>query len=252
VYLYLEVRGDGGACGSLSFSETIAERLSCPVSCVQGVVAEEAPFVYAFAASLAIGSIVLLFAPLFRYLRDSAAGRSLVGVAVIGLLGMSFAAIFAIFFTSSDSALFLPIAAVTVVLRITSPTLFYRGIRERLEDRDTWSMVRVLLAVAFLGFTALLLYGLYNLLAGNVPPWQVTLSEQLAMAVGAAFLILRTTYRFRPRFAMELWPFWVSGTAFAVAFIVIAPYAFSGFAIAYWISGIVGWIAGFIVLRFVE
>lgn len=216
------------------------------------VAAEEAPFVYAFAAVLATASIVLLFVPLFRYLGDVAASRSILGMAVLGVVGLVLAAIFAIFSTSSDSALFLPIAAVTVALRLASPTLLYRGMRERLEDSGTWPLIRPGIALVFIGFTVLLLYGLFNLLSGSRPPWQVTLSEQLAMAMGASFLILRTALRFRPKFAVELWPFWVSATALAVAFIVIAPYAFSGFAVAYAISGIIGWIAGFVVLRFLE
>lgn len=212
----------------------------------------EAPFVYGFAASLAIGSAVLLFVPLFRYLRDSASSRTLLWIAFIGLLGLSIAAVFAVTTERSDSAAFFPVAMVTVALRLTSPTLLYRGVRVRFEARRTWPAVRVLLAMAFVGLASLLLYGLYHVLIGQPVPSSIALSEQLAMAIGASFLVLRTAFRFRPQFAVELWSFWMSATAFAVAFIVIAPYAFPAFAIAYSLSGLFGWVAGLFVIRFID
>jgi len=215
-------------------------------------VSAEASYVYAFAVSLAIGSAVLLFVPLFRYLRDVAAGRSPLLLAVGGMLGLSVAAIFGITSAPSDPALLLPLAAVTVVLRLASPTLLYRGIRDRLEARRTWPAIRLFLGIAFVGFAALLVYGLIAVLLGQVPPWPATLSEQFAMALGASFLVLRTAYRFRPRFTAELWSFWMSATAFAVAFIVISPYAFPAYAMAYWVSGLLGWMAGLVALRFAD
>jgi hypothetical protein len=209
----------------------------------------EVPFVYGFAAALAIGSAVLLFVPVFRYLHDAAASRSLLWVALIGLLGVCIAAVYAITTASSDSAGFLPIAAVTIVLRLSSPTLLYRGIRDRLDTNRAWPAARLLLALTFVGFACLLAYGLFHQLIGQPLPPPIALSEQFAMAAGASFLILRTAYRFRPRFSAELWSFWLSATALAVAFIVIAPYAFPAFAIAYVGAGILGWIVGVVVLR---
>src|SRR5688572_4272429 len=148
----------------------------------------EVPFVYGFAASLAIGSAVLLFVPLFRYLHDAAASRSLLWITVIGLLGVSIAVVYAISTASSDSAGFLPIAAVTVVLRLSSPALLYRGVRDRLDTHQAWPALRVLLAVAFIGFASLLAYGLFHLVIGQPLPPPIALSEQFAMAVGASFL----------------------------------------------------------------
>lgn len=212
----------------------------------------EAPFVYGFAAALAIGSAVLLFVPLFRYLHDAAASRTLLWAAFLGLLGVSIAAVFAITTEKSDSSAFLPIAAVTVTLRLASPALLYRGVRDRWETVRAWPAIRILVAMAFIGFAAFLGYGLYHLLVGETVPSTIALSEQLAMAIGASMLIIRTAYRFRPRFAAELWSFWLSATAFAVAFIVIAPYAFPAFAVAYWTSGVIGWLLGCVVIRFVD
>lgn len=219
---------------------------------VRMVAPAEAPFVYGFAASLAIGSAVILFFPLFRYLHDNAAGRTSLWIALLGLLGLSIAAVAAITTETSNSAVFVPIAAVTIGLRLSSPTLLYRGLRDRLETARTWPLARILLALAFVGFASVLGYGLYHALIGQQLPTPIALSEQLAMAAGASFLILRTALRFRPQFAVDLWPFWTSATAFAVAFIVIAPYAFPDFAVVYSISGLIGWILALVVLRFID
>jgi hypothetical protein len=212
----------------------------------------EAPFVYAFAACLAIGSAVILFVPVFRYLHDNAFGRTSVWIALIGLLGLSIAAVSAITTETSDSAAFIPIAVVTVGLRLSSPVLLYRGARDRFETARTWPVVRLLLAVVFVGLAGVLAYGLYLELIGQTVPPPVALSEQFAMAVGASFLIIRTAYRLRPQITVDLWPFWTSATAFAVAFIVIAPYAFPAYAIVYAVSGILGWILAFVVSRLID
>lgn len=212
----------------------------------------EAPFVYAFAALMAVGSVLLLFVPLFRHLGFAAAGRSAFTLGLVGLIGLSAAAIFGVTSATSDAAYFLPLATVAVILRLASPTLLYRGIRDRFEARKTWPAIRILLAIGFVALALLLAYNLVHVLAGQVPPWAAGLSEQFAMAFGASFLIMRTAFRFRPRFTMELWPVWLSATAFAIAFIVIAPYAFPAFAVAYVASGLVGWIVAVIVIRFVD
>jgi hypothetical protein len=212
----------------------------------------EAPLIYAFAALLAVGSIVLLFIPLLRHLSANGAGRSAFAVVLVGLLGLSLAAILAVLIASSNEVYFLPLAAVTVVLRLASPTLLYRGVRDRIEARRSWPVIRILLAVGFVGLALLLAYNLAHVLAGQFPPLAAGLSEQFAMAAGASILIMRTAFRFRPRFALELWPVWLSATAFAIAFIVVAPYAFPAFAAAYVASGLVGWIVAVIVLRYAD
>jgi hypothetical protein len=211
--------------------------------------AAEAPFAYAFAALLALGSAVLLFVPLFRYLSDAAAGRRAFAACSAGLLGLGIAAIFLIGSASSNGMVFLPVAAGTVILRIASPTLLYRGIRDRFETQGAWRGLRIGLAVVFLGFAGLLAYNLIHLLAGVTPPWIAGLSEQCAMAFGTSFLIVRTAFRLRPRLTADLLPLWLSAIAIALAFVVVAPYAFPVFAIAYAASGLVGWIIGVVVVR---
>ena len=212
----------------------------------------EAPFVYAFAALLGVGSAVLLFVPLIRYLRDVAAGRSAFAVAIVGVVGLSLAALFGSTISAWNETSFLPVAAMTAALRIASPTLLYRGIRSRFESRRTWPIIRVAVAVLFLAFAVLLAYNLYHVVTGQELPWVASLSEQLAMALGASVLILRTMFRFRPQFTGELWPLWFSATSFAVAFVLVAPYAFPTFAMAYLMSGLIGWIVGMGVLRFTD
>lgn len=212
----------------------------------------EAPFVYAFAALLAAASVAILFMPLFRHLRAVASGRSAFALGLIGLVGLSGAAIFGITSATTDAVYFVPLAAVTVVLRLASPTLLYRGIRERLDSQKAWPGIQILLMILFIALALLLAYNLLHILAGQAPPWQTGLSEQLAMAFGASFLIMRTAFRLRPRFTIELWPVWLSATAFAIALIVIAPYAFPAFAVVYVTSGLVGWIGAVLVARFID
>lgn len=210
----------------------------------------ETAFVYAFAALLAVGSAVILFVPLVQRLRLSAAPRGAHTVVLVVLGVLSLAAFVGVVAAASNPAVFLPLVAVTVALRLTSPTLLYFGVRSRLEAHRLWGVIRLALVVMFAVFAVLLTYNLLNHLAGQDPPGIAGLSEQLGMAVGASFLILRTGFRFRPQFTMELLPVWLSTLAFAVAFVVIAPYAFPVFAIAYVASGLIGWIAAIIILRF--
>jgi hypothetical protein len=214
--------------------------------------AAEAPFAYAFAALLGLGSVVLLFVPLFRHLSDIAAGRRAFLISIGGLFGLGAAATVAIGSSSSNGVVFLPVAVVTIVLRLASPALLYRGIRERFEAEGTWPSLRIGLAAAFLGLAGLGTFNLGHLLAGADPPVVAGLSEQFAMAFGASFLFLRAAFRLRPQFTANLWPLWLSATAFALAFVVVAPYAFPAFVVTYAASGIVGWILGVVVLRFVE
>src|SRR5947208_3513132 len=212
--------------------------------------AAEAPFIYAFAALLAIGSIVLLFVPLFLHVQLFSASRFVFAVAIAALLASSLIAVWLVTDVFSTPADFIPVAAVTAVLRVSSPSLLYRGIRGRFEANPSWSGIRVFVALAFVAFAALLAYNLARALAGQQASDLVGLSEQLAMALGASLLIVRTGFRFRPRLTMELWPIWIAATLFAIAFVVVAPYAFPAFEAVYLVSGLAGWILGaFMVSR---
>jgi hypothetical protein len=212
----------------------------------------ETPFVYAFAALLAIGSVVLLFVPLLLHVRLFSASRLVFALVIGALLALSLIALLLVTTVVSTPADFLPIVAITAVLRISSPTLLYRGIRERFEVNPMWSGIRPLVALAFVAFAALLAYNLSRILAGQQPSDLAGLSEQLAMAVGASFLVIRTGFRFRPRLTMELWPIWIAATLFAIAFVVVAPYAFPAFEAVYLVSGLAGWILGVLIVSRVD
>jgi len=47
---------------------------------------------------------------------------------------------------------------------------------------------------------------------------------------------------------MELWPIWMAATLFAIAFVVVAPYAFPTFEAVYLVSGLAGWILGAVMV----
>jgi hypothetical protein len=85
------------------------------------------------------------------------------------------------------------------------------------------------------------------MLLGQEPSDLAGLSEQLAMALSASLLIVRTGFRFRPRLTMEWWPVWMAATLFAIAFVVVAPYAFPVFEAIYVVSGLAGWIVGALI-----
>src|SRR2546426_4895897 len=210
--------------------------------------AGEAPYVSSFAGLLVAGSVVLLFIQLLLHVRLYLASRGVLAVVIGALLAVGAGAVLLVTYAVSSPADFIPVAAVTAVLRLASPTLLYRGIRNRFEAHRAWSGIRLLVAGAFLAFAALLIYNLANVLLGERPSDVAGLSEQLAMALGASLLIVRTGFRFRPRLTVELWPIWIAATLFAIAFVVVAPYAFPAFEAVYLVSGLVGWALGLLIV----
>ncbi len=212
----------------------------------------EAPFVYAFSALLAAGAVVLLFVPLLRHVWLFSASRTVFVAVVASLLALSAAAVLGVGAAASDPWYFVPIAAITVVLRLASPGLLYRGIRDRYEGARPWPQLRILLGTGYVLLAGSLAYNLLLTLAGREPSDVLGISEQLAMAFGASALVVRTALRVRPKDTFELWPVWIAGTCFAIAFVVVAPYAFPSFKAAYLVSGLAGWIIGVLVVRFVD
>ena len=212
----------------------------------------EAPFVYAFSGFLAGGAVVLLFFPLVRHVWLFSASRIVFIAVVVSLLGLSLLAVFAAGTAASDPAVFLPVAAITVGLRVASPSLFYRGVRERYEALRRWRWIRVSLGIGYGVLAVVLSYNLVRVLAGQAPSALAGVSEQLAMGIGASVLIVRMAVRIRPQETLELWPVWTAGTCLGVAFMIVAPYAFPAFEVAYLVSGLAGWIFGILVLRFVD
>jgi hypothetical protein len=216
------------------------------------VAAAEAPLVYAFAAMLAIGAAIFALLPLFRHLIGYAASRASLTALAAACVGLAALAVFAVVFAVSDPNVFLPIAGIVVVLRILSPSLLYLRIRGRFDAERTWTFVRVGVAIVYIVFVGDLGYGLLSLLAGQPPSGVGIVSEQLAMAIGASVVVVRGAMRIRPRGVFDLWPAWTAATLLAVAFVVVAPYAFPGFAIAYVVSGLIGWTVGAAMVRYAD
>jgi len=88
---------------------------------------------------------------------------------------------------------------------------------------------------------AILAYHLLLLASGSEPANVAVFSEQLVMALGASLLIVRAGLRIRPREAGEMWPIWSAAVLFAIAFVVVLPYAIPAFELVYVVTGIVGW-----------
>ena len=108
-----------------------------------------------------------------------------------------------------------------------------------------WAVVVVLVILWLLGFLVV------HIVVGPSSSTTIgafVVSEQLIMAVGASALFVRFAFRVRPQERGYLWPVWFSALLFAIAFLVVAPYAFPGFAIVYAASGVVGWSLGAVVL----
>ncbi len=214
------------------------------------VAAPEAPLVYTFAALLAIGAAILVLLPLFRHLVGFAANPRVLTALIAACLGLAAGAVFAVAFAVSDPAVFLPIAGVVVALRIVSPALLYLRIRDRFDVERTWAVMRTGVGMIYGVFIGDLAYSLVRFLAGQPPLSVGVVSEQLAMAVGAGAVVVRAAIRVRPRGVFDLWPAWTAATLLAVAFVVVAPYAFPDFAIAYIVSGLIGWTLGAIAVRY--
>src|SRR5436309_12815290 len=142
--------------------------------------AAEAPLIYAFAALLAIGSIVLLFVPLFLHVQLFSASRFVFAAVIAALLASSLIAVWLVTDVFSTPADFIPVAAITAVLRVSSPRLLYRGIRGRFEVNPPWSGIRVLVALACVASAALAPSTLALALAAQPPPDLAGPRERLA------------------------------------------------------------------------
>ncbi|TLZ65481.1 MAG: hypothetical protein E6K16_02790 [Methanobacteriota archaeon] len=111
-----------------------------------------------------------------------------------------------------------------------------------------WGILQWILLAAFLGLAGFLLVHLIVGPSAGTSIGAFALSEQFIMALGASALFARFALRVRPQERVSLWPVWLAGLLFSIAFLVVAPYAFPGFAIAYTASGLVGWLLGAVVL----
>ena len=208
----------------------------------------ETDIAYLFAGLLAVSAVLLAFLPVFRHITLFAMNRVLSATIVLGMLLLAIGAIVLVVLAVSNPAYFAPIAAVTAVLRIGSPSLLYRKVKDRFEAVRGWGVLRWILLAGFLGLAGFLLVHLILGASAGTSIGALVLSEQLVMALGASAMFARFALRARPQERVHLWPAWLAAVLFAIAFLVVAPYAFPGFAIVYGASGFAGWVLGAIVL----
>jgi len=209
---------------------------------------QETDLAYLFAALLAVSSVLLLFLPLLRHVSLFAVSRIVSILILLGMLLLAVGAIVLVVLAVSNPIYSAPIAGIAGALRIGSPPLLYRKVRDRFEERRGWAALRWILLLAFLGLAGFLVVHLVLGPSASTTIGAFVLSEQLIMALGASALFVRFAFRVRPQERGYLWPVWFAALLFAIAFLVIAPYAFPGFAILYGISGVVGWTLGAFVL----
>ncbi|TLZ68214.1 MAG: hypothetical protein E6K06_07940 [Methanobacteriota archaeon] len=210
----------------------------------------EIQLVYVFSALLGLGAVLLALFPALHHAWTFAASRRFVVVLIAVILILGIGAVLLVGSAISDPIYFLPIALVTVGLRLISPYLLYRRIEDRFDTNRTWRVVRWLVGFGFLGLAAILAYHLVLIASGTEASGVAILSEQLIMALGASFLIVRAGLQVRPREATELWPIWSAAVLFAIAFVVVLPYAVPAFETIYAASGLVGWSIAFVVVAF--
>ncbi len=210
----------------------------------------EIQLVYVFSALLVLGAVLLALLPALRHAWTFAASRRFVVGLIAVILTLGIGAVLLVGSAISDPIYFLPIALVTVGLRLISPYLLYRRIEDRFDTNRTWRVVRWLVGFGFLGLAAILAYHLILIASGTEASGVAILSEQLIMALGASFLIVRAGLQVRPHEATELWPIWSAAVLFAIAFVVVLPYAVPAFEAIYAASGLVGWSVAFVVVAF--
>jgi hypothetical protein len=212
-------------------------------------VADEPGLVYLFAGLLVVGAVILLFIPLVRHVRLFSPSPFVSWLIALAILALAAGAIALVLLTIFNPLYSLPIVAVTVGLRMASPTLLYRKVKDRFEPSRWWASLRILAIIGFLGLAGFLLYELAVLFLEGPRLGPLALSEQLIMAVGASTLVVRFAFRALPKDRGGLVPVWLAAILFGVAFVVVAPYVFPEFAAAYLASGLVGWIIGAVAIR---
>jgi len=197
-----------------------------------------------FAALLALGAVLLAFLPVLHHAWTFVASRRTIALLVALILIVGVGAVVLVTSAASNPVYLVPIAGITVALRIVSPFLLHRRIQDRFEASRSWDWLRWLAAGGFLGFAVILAYHLLLLAAGGGASQVAILSEQVAMALGASLLIVRAGLRVRPRETTEAWPIWGSAVLLALAFVVVLPYVVPAFEVVYAVSGLIGWSIG--------
>ncbi|MEE9267971.1 MAG: hypothetical protein V3U70_01030 [Thermoplasmata archaeon] len=203
-----------------------------------------------FAGTLLAGTFIVLLSPLiYKLVEEQTKFRLYALLAlVIGVMGGS---LYLVFLALSEPLFFLPFALLVTALRVASPTFLYRSLEFRFEERKWWTILRVVLAVLFLGLAA---YIVYTLVLDFLQPFigpqpsEAIFVERLLMALGGAFVIIRILTRILPESLRDRPTVWMAAILISVSFAFLAPFAIEGYEIVYRLSGLAGWVLGFIVL----
>jgi hypothetical protein len=203
-----------------------------------------------FAGTLLAGTFIVLLSPLiYKLVEEQTKFRLYALLAlVIGVMGGS---LYLVFLALSEPLFFLPFALLVTALRVASPTFLYRSLEFRFEERKWWTILRVVLAILFLGLAVYIVYTLVldflQPLIGPQPS-EAIFVERLLMALGGAFVIIRILTRILPESLRDKPTVWMAAILISVSFAFLAPFAIEGYDIYYRLSGLAGWVLGFIVL----
>src|SRR2546427_8840045 len=143
----------------------------------------EIQLVYVFSALLGLGAVLLALFPALHHAWTFAASRRFVVVLIAVILILGIGAVLLVGSAISDPIYFLPIALVTVGLRLISPYLLYRRIEDRFDTNRTWRVVRWLVRLRVFGLPAILADPLVLISSGAQVSGVAILSEQLIMAL---------------------------------------------------------------------
>ncbi|MEE9236330.1 MAG: hypothetical protein V3U52_00865 [Thermoplasmata archaeon] len=213
--------------------------------------ANEEILAFLFAGMLISGTLIVLLSPIMFRLTKDATPWKLYGLLalILGIMGLS---LYVVYLALSEPLFFLPFVALVVGLRVVSPIFLFRSLGDRFETKRFWVVLKIILAIGYVGFAGYLVYAILSELFadvfGQAQSTATILSEQLLMAAGGAFIMIRVFTKILPEALREKPTTWVSAILLSLAFAVMAPYAFPNYDIAYRLAGLAGWIMGFVVI----
>src|SRR3989454_2475335 len=143
---------------------------------------QETDLAYLFAALLAVSSVLLLFLPLLRHVSLFAVNPIVSILILLGMLLLAVGAIVLIVLAVSNPIYSSPIAGIAGALRIGSPPLLYRKVRDRFEERRGGAGPRWVLLPAFLRLARFLVVHPVLRPPASTTIGPVLLSEQLLTA----------------------------------------------------------------------
>lgn len=203
-----------------------------------------------FAGTLVAGTLIVLLSPvIYKLVEEQTKFRLYALLALV--VGVMAGSLYLVFLALNQPLFFLPFAVLVTGLRAVSPTILYRSLEFRFEERKWWVILKVLLAAAFLGYAGYIVYtlvlDLFQPFVGPRPA-EALFSEQLLMALGGAFVIIRVLSRILPESLRDKPTVWIAAILLSVSFAFLAPFAIEGYEIYYRLSGLAGWLIGFYVL----